>query len=217
MSDTDSFIEEVSEEVRRDRLFKLMRKWGWIPVLLVLIIVGGAAYNEWSKATARSNAQNLGTEILSAIQLPEVADRTAAYGTIEVEGDNTVLLALLEASDALEEGDNARAISTLRNVAGDVALSNSYRHLAELKLIMLEADDLSTDDRMARLEAIATPGAPYRLLAEEQMAISEISSGNTDAALSRLQGIIADGEVTAGLRRRVSQLIVALGGELNPA
>ncbi len=216
MSDTDSFIDEVSEEVRRDRLFKLMRKWGWLPLLVVVTIVGGAAYNEWNKASIRTSSQKLGTEILNAIQLPEVADRTAAYGDIVVEGDNTVLLALLQSSDALEEGDRARAISVLQKAANDASLSNSYSHLAELKLVLLQGDDISTADRMARLAAIATPGAPYRLLAEEQMAISEISEGDKDAALTRLQGIIADGEVTAGLRRRVSQLIVALGGELIP-
>ena len=169
-----------------------------------------------TRRVSGTSSQKLGTEILNAIQLPEVADRTAAYGDIVVEGDNTVLLALLQSSDALEEGDRARAISVLQKAANDASLSNSYSHLAELKLVLLQGDDISTADRMARLAAIATPGAPYRLLAEEQMAISEISEGDKDAALTRLQGIIADGEVTAGLRRRVSQLIVALGGELIP-
>ena len=43
MSNPDSFIEEVTEEVRRDRLFALFRKYGWIGVVLVLAIVGGAS------------------------------------------------------------------------------------------------------------------------------------------------------------------------------
>ena len=30
MSNPDSFIEEVTEEVRRDKLFALFRKYGWI-------------------------------------------------------------------------------------------------------------------------------------------------------------------------------------------
>jgi len=29
MSDTDSFINEVTEEVRRDRLYGMFRRWGW--------------------------------------------------------------------------------------------------------------------------------------------------------------------------------------------
>ena len=78
MSDTDSFIDKVSEEVRRDRLFVLMRKWGWIPILLVVLLVGGATFNEWSKARWRSSAQALGSDIMDAVQLADAADRSAA-------------------------------------------------------------------------------------------------------------------------------------------
>ena len=41
MSDTDSFIDEVSEEIRREKLFKTFRKYGWIGVALVVLVVGG--------------------------------------------------------------------------------------------------------------------------------------------------------------------------------
>ena len=60
MSETDSFIEEVTEEVRRDRLYGLLKRWGWAGILFVLIVVGGAAWNEWSKAQARAAAEALG-------------------------------------------------------------------------------------------------------------------------------------------------------------
>ena len=46
MSDTDSFIDEVTEEVRRDRMYLLLRRWGWVGVVAVILIVGGAAFNE---------------------------------------------------------------------------------------------------------------------------------------------------------------------------
>jgi hypothetical protein len=92
-----------------------------------------------------------------------------------------------------------------------------YRHLAEFKLLLIQGDALPAAERMSRFESLAIPGAPFRLLAEEQMALTEMATGKTDAALKRLQEILADGEVTAGLRRRVSQLIVALGGALEPA
>ncbi len=216
MSDTDSFIEEVSEEVRRDRLYKLMRRWGWIPVVLIVLLVGGAAYNEWSKATVKKASQALGTNILAAVQLQEASDRATAYDSIETDGDNVALVALLEASDALEEQDLQRAIETLSRVAADASLTDAYRHMAELKLILLSGDELSVSARLSRLQAIAGPGAPYRLLAEEQMAIADIAAGNDSSAMQRLFAILDDGELTAGLRRRVSQLIVALGGDLAP-
>ncbi len=49
MSDTDSFIDEVSEEVRRDRLYATFRRYGWIAILAVLLLVAGATWNEWRK------------------------------------------------------------------------------------------------------------------------------------------------------------------------
>ncbi len=217
MSDTDSFIDEVSEELRRDRLFKLMRKWGWIPVALVVLLVAWAAYFEWNKAQKRSTAEVFGTEIWAAIQIQNTDARAAAYAQISTDGDNAALLALFESADAVEQSDPERAISSLNAVVSDTALSSTYRDLAELKLLLILGDDISPNDRLARLLAIAGPGAPYRLLAEEQMAIVDVSSGNIAGALDRLQAILADGQVTAGLRRRVSQLIVALGGELVPA
>ncbi len=217
MSDTDSFIDEVSEAVRRDKQFRLMKKYGWIAVLLVILLVGGAAYNEWRKASARSAAQALGDQIIAALQQSDPSGRSASLRAISREGDQGALAALLASAEAINGADREAALDSLRALAGDTTLTTPYRHLAELKLILFQSDTLAPSERLVRLEPLAIAGAPFRLLAEEQMAIAEIEAGDSDAALSRLRAILADGEVTEGLRRRVSQLMVALGGELEPA
>lgn len=61
MSNPDSFIDEVTDEVRRDRLFATFRKYGWIGGLLVALIVGGAAYNEWQSSAPRRGRRPLAT------------------------------------------------------------------------------------------------------------------------------------------------------------
>jgi len=63
LSQSDSFIEEVTEEVRRERLFALARRYGWIVVLALVLVIGGAAALEWRKAQARAAAQVLGDRI----------------------------------------------------------------------------------------------------------------------------------------------------------
>ena len=45
MSNSETFIDEVTEEVRKDQLFGYIRKYGWIAVLAVLAIVGGTAFS----------------------------------------------------------------------------------------------------------------------------------------------------------------------------
>jgi len=57
VSETDSFIDEVSEEVRRDQLYGVFRKYVWIALGAVFLIVGAAAFNEWRKAQTRSANQ----------------------------------------------------------------------------------------------------------------------------------------------------------------
>ena len=217
MSDTDSFIDEVTEELRRDQLFRMIRRYGWIAILLVLILVGGAAFNEFRKARIASTAQALGDEVLAALTADDPALRAAALQKIEAEGNGATVLALLQANEDMAAEDIEAAEAGLSQLALETSQPTIYRHLAEFKLLLVRGDSLPATERLARYGALATPGAPFRLLAEEQMALTEIDAGDTDAALKRMQDILADGEVTAGLRRRVSQLIVALGGALEPA
>ncbi|MEP1695529.1 MAG: hypothetical protein ABJJ69_03235, partial [Paracoccaceae bacterium] len=90
-----------------------------------------------------------------------------------------------------------------------------YRDLAILKSVIIGAGETPPAARIDKLAPLLQPGNPYRLLAQEQRAFAEVELGETDAALETLSGIMADAEVTEDLRRRVSQLIVALGGALD--
>jgi hypothetical protein len=49
------------------------------------------------------------------------------------------------------------------------------------------------------------------LLAEEQMVLIEIELGNTDKAIKKISQILLDAELTAGLRNRATQMMIALG------
>ena len=213
MSDTDSFIEEVSEEVRRDRLFKLYRRYGWIAALLVLLLVGGAAWNEWRKAQDRVAAEAAGDALLGALETQDAGARIAALEDVAAEGAAGAVARLLEAAAAVEADDTATAIAALDTVAGDAALPVYYRDLATLKSVILQTASLAPDARIALLEPLTAAGAPFRVLAEEQIALAEIDLGDRDGALDRLRALADDTEATAGLRRRASELIVALGGD----
>jgi hypothetical protein len=213
VSDTDSFIEEVTEEVKRDRLFVLMRRYGWIGVLVVLGIVGGTAWREYSAAQETRAAQDFGDSILDALAQDDAAGRASALEGIQTENPGAnAILKMMVAAETNENGDTANAVAQLQAVANDSALPTIYRQVASYKALVLGADTLSVEDRRAGFQALSVPGQPLRLLAEEQLALLEIEAGETDAALTRLDMIAADAEATQGLRRRATQLIVALGG-----
>ncbi len=215
MSDADSFIEEVTEEVRRDRMFQLLKKYGWIGALGVVLIVGGAGLREYNKAKAQAAAEELGDKITASMQAPEAAARAEALGVIAAEGaGGAAVVKLLQAAALSESGDTEAAVALLNTVATDGGIEIIYRHTAAFKALALQAGSLSVQDRMLQYEALAAAGAPLRLLAEEQMALIEISEGQPEAAITRLSGLLQDAELTPDLRERAGQVIVALGGSL---
>ena len=217
MSNPDSFIAEVTEEVRRDRLYQTFRRYGWIAIALVLLLVGGAAWIEYTKARVIARAEAQGDAILTALEAPDEAARVAAMSAITVDGPAAGMTALLTAAEQQRLGDVSAAVLTLDQLTADTAVDPLYRDLARLKSLMLQVGTADPAMLRSELALLAEPGATYRLLAQEQLALVDLADGDTAAALVTLAAIAADAEVTAGLRDRVNGLIVALGGDLEAA
>jgi hypothetical protein len=215
MSETDSFIEEVTEEVRRDKLYGYVRRYGWIAVLLVLLIVGGAAWNEYRKAQTRAAAEALGDGLLAAVASEGIEDRTTALGRLSTDTPGAqTLVALVRGASYAEAGQQETAQTAFEDVAANPDAPEIYRQIAGFKALVLQVGDTPSTELRAQFEALAQPGAPLRLLAEEQLAILDISDGQTTTAIERLQRLLDDAEVTPDLQQRATQVIVALGGTL---
>lgn len=220
MSNAESFIEEVSEEVRRDRLYALLKRYGWIAVLLIVLVVGGAAWSEWSKAKTQAAAEDLGDAMLAALELEDSAARVAALKAIAPEaesaGGQTVLDFML-AAQQVDSEDPAGAAETLNALAVNSDVLDIYRQIAAFKALGLSDDGVTGAEKRVQYEALAQPGAPLRLLAMEQIALLDVQDGEIETAIALLQSILDDAEVSAGLQQRASQVIVALGGTPNIA
>lgn len=213
MSNPDSFIDEVNEEVRRDKLFAVFRRYGWIGISVVILLVGGAAFSEWQKAKERAAAEKAGNAIQSAMTQDSPEARAAALAEADVAGDASVVVAMLRANELYDAGDIDGAAAALETLATDAATPENYRQMARLKLVILRGADMPVSERRAILEPMSAAGQVFAPLASEQLALIDLEEGNTQAAIDRLNTIVASAEATAGLRQRVSQLIVALGAD----
>lgn len=210
MSNPESFIDEVSDELRRDRLFAVFRRYGWIAIALVLLIVGGAAWNEWQKAKWLGSSEAFGDAVLAALDQPDAAARRAALARVPATGARAGVLGLLLASDPAE--NRAATLAALDAVAADASLSVSYRDLAVLRRVLVAGDEMTAADRRAALDSIAVAGRPYRPLALELLALLQIETGDIEGAIAALRALGQDQEASAGQRQRTAQLLVALGG-----
>ncbi|WP_425090548.1 hypothetical protein [Tropicimonas sp. S265A] len=213
MSNPESFIDEVSEEVRRDRLYGAFRKYGWIAGLLVVLIVGGAAYNEWQKAQARADAQGFGDALYAALEMTEIESRLIALEDVRAPDGAEPLSALIYATE-VQARSTEEAVAALQALAAVPDTPAVYVDLARLRMVMIGGDVLTTAERSAALDTLIQGSGPFRLLALEQRALIEAETGQRDAAIETLQRILGAAGATEGMRTRVLQLIVALGGDV---
>jgi hypothetical protein len=212
VSDTDSFLQEVSEELRRDRLYRNIRKYGWIAILLVFVIVGAATYREYLKSQAKTEAELFGTSIIDALNEKNSADRISKLQKINAPGENSkAIVAMLLSAEATGNETATLEMSDLSDVAESLLIDAHYRDLLNFKILLGSSEIMDLEERIKAFDALSKPGNPFRLLAEEQMALIELEMGNTDKAVEKISQILLDAELTSGLRNRATQMLIALG------
>ena len=205
MSDTDSFIDEVTEEVRRDRLFGYFRRYGWIAAVVILGLVGGTAYNEWSKSAAAQVAQARGDALLDALDMEDDAASIAVLSAIATQEGGDVVASFLAAGS-----DQNQAANLLGAIAENTDQPEYIRDLARLKLVTTP-DIVSQEEAVLILTDLSAAGGLYRNAATEMLVAFELERGNVDAAVTLLQAHIQDAQATQEQIQRMGELIVALG------
>lgn len=217
MSNSELFIEEVTSEVRRDRLYALFRRYAWVGVLAVVLIVGAAAFREWMIARDRSAAEEFGDAILAAYALESETARIDALRGIQAEssGDARALVRMLAADEALQAGRTEEAAALLDSTLADAEASDLYRDLASFKSVVLRSGSLPPEETIRLLEPIALPGRPFRVLAQERMALALLDAGRATEAEAMFLSLLNDAESPIGLRQRVAQLLPAIGSEFS--
>lgn len=207
----DNFIDEVFDDLRRERLFRLFRRWGWIAGLVILGIVAGVIWREYAQARDQAQARAWGDAILAA----QGSGDPAAIMQVDPQGAESrrILGALIAASEWAENGGTDAAADALRNVAGDASADTVLHDLAELKLVMLQGETMDPAQRDEILSRLSRTGAPFELLALEQKAIALVGAGRTEDAVTLIRQIQQKDGLTQALRLRLSEMMIALGVE----
>ena len=205
MSDTDSFIDEVTEEVRRDRLFGYFRRYGWIAGLLIFGLVGITAYNEWNRSEVEKVEQARGDALLTALSLENDTKISVVINAIAVQDSNNIIANFLAAGF-----DEVQAAELLNGVISNSNQPKFIQDLARLKLA-ITPDSVSQDEAVLILMDLSAPGGFYRNVATEILVALELERGNLEVALAILQSHVQDAEASQAQVQRMGELIVALG------
>ncbi len=210
MGQSDSFIQEVSDEVRRDRLYHFTRRYGWLVALGLVAIVGTAGFLEWRKAGSQAEAEAAGDAIRAANLERDPEARAARLAALT--GPSLVIARLAEAGSLREAGLDDKAAAVLAAIADDAAQPDLYRQMASLQRVMLLGSRMEPGERKATIETLVAEEAPFRPLALEQRALMALETGDKAAAIKDFQTILDIPGVPEQLAGRARQMIIAAGG-----
>lgn len=218
----ESFLREVDENLRRDRMQDFARTYGkWLIAALVLFLIAVAGWLYWQNRQQENAAEQ--SEELMGIYTDIGTGKTdqAAKRLEPLENsDNDVVrsLALLtEAAIALDRNDRATALANYRALAADEGLPEAYRNLGLIRATALEFDQLKPEEVIARLEPLARPGNPWFGSAGELTAMAVLKQGQNDRAGRLFAALAADRQVPETIRNRSVQIAGTLGVDATAA
>lgn len=213
---TDTFLAEVDEEVRRDRMMALWKRYR--PFLiggLVLMLVAVAGTQFWQSHRARQ-AEAASRAFAAAAALAaegKAAEAAQAFGALAkgTHDGYSLLAAFQQAVQFARAGDKVGAVAAFDAISSNPAFEAEFRDLARYYAALHGLDILTQDDIDRRLGAIA-PASPWSLQARELSAVAAMKGGNSAAARKLLTELADDAMAPPGVRGRAAELLAVLGG-----
>lgn len=195
MSD-DSFIREVEEELRSDRLQSVWDRYGkFIIGGAVAIVLAAIANTAWSSYT-NGQATASGDRFRGALTLATEGDTEGALAALQQlqadgYGEYPILARMREATLLHNSGDGDAAVAAFDAISNDSGVDAVLRDLAKLRAAYILVDTGSYADVAARAEALSADTNPMRHGAREVLGLAaykEQRYGDAQALFAQITG-----------------------------
>ena len=205
---------EIDEELRRDNLLQLWKRYGRyiiaVAVLLVLIAGGIVAWREHVANERRAQGARYAAALSLARQGKEV-EAAKLFATLAREGGGYSIPGAFEEAEMLARtGDRKAAIAAYDRLAASSGIDREFRDLAALLSVMHGLADGDPKAAVERLAPLTDKGNPWRATALELTAAAKLKAGDRNGALEIYQQLADDLATPRGLRARAAEMAAAL-------
>ena len=220
-NDGETFLREVDEELRRERINRLVARYGWAIAAAVLLVLGAIGGFIWWQGRQAEQAAAQGETLAETLDALEGGNRNAALPKVDrlaasdIEGYRAAAL-FARATAQSEAGQNDAAIATLRSIAADEDFAEPYRQAALIRQTELEYDRLTPQQVIQRLGPLARPGNAWFGSAGEMVGIAQMRMNRPDLAGPLFARIARDESVPPSIRTRAIQMAGGFGIDAMP-
>ncbi len=211
VDEKDLLLREVDEELRRERLLQLWKRYGPAVIALAVgIVLVVAAWQGWTWYRERQRDHDSTLFERTARAVAELAplkaaNRWAQLGPTLKTGDYR-LAALMREAAARARGEDYEAAAALYGRAARQADDDRLRYFARLREAVAALEAGKRDEASALLERLAVPENPFYHGVLELLAALALDSGDLEAARAHLDAILDDPAAPPGLTQRARQL-----------
>ena len=207
-------FQEVDEEVRRENMQRLWRRYGRYATAVILAVLlaglGFIAWREYGESRQEARAQAF-SDAIALIGDPDPAKATAAYQQLAQGGDGFAALARFRvAALQIQAKDDAGAVATYDAIAADGAVPQPFRDAAALLAALRLVDTAELAEIERRLEPMTAAPNPWRFSALELIALSAQRAGDFTKARTIYTQLADNLETPPGLRGRAAEMLAAL-------
>lgn len=211
-NENDTFIREVNEQLRSEKMTNFWSKYGIVVVggalLIVLGTAGAGIYEYWNS----SRASNSGDQFIAAMKLAsenKPDDALAALNELETAGHGSypVLAKFRSATLQAQKGDAAAAIAAFTAIGNDTSAPQVFRDAAKVRAAWLLVDNGSYEQVSAEVEVLSTEGQAFRSSAREALGLSAYKAGDFTKARDWFQQITTDAQAPRNVANRAQIML----------
>jgi hypothetical protein len=208
-------FQEVDEEVRRERLLQLWKRYGNFIIAAVVIVVlgvGGWRGYQWWEAKKAAEAGGAFNSAVELFDTGKPAEAEAAFARLANQGPAAYrVLARIREAAILAQRDPKAAVAAYDAIANDSSAGKLFQDLAAIRAGALLVDTAPLTEMTQRLEPLSKPDSPFRHSARELLALAAFKASDKVAAKKWFDMIESDPETPQSLRGRIDILMTLSG------
>lgn len=204
-------IREVDEELRRERLANIWKKYGGYIAVAALLVVAATAgwrgYEYYAGKQAEAASARFDAAQKLAADDAKTDEALAAFKALSADAPSAYrLLARFYAAAELGKKDAKEGAAAFDAIANDASVEPLMRDLARVRGAALAVDSADVAEMQKRLGPALADGSAFRHSAKELLALAHMRAGDQAAAQKLFLELAFDPETPPGMRNRAQRL-----------
>ncbi len=205
MVETENFIKEIREEVRKDKLFKTLRRYRWIMFGLIFGIILAVSGYEYYKYNKKISSEANGQLLFKYIE--SIENKTEEDFNVSSDSFLVSITKLHKAKFLVEKEDLNLAKKLYEEVIQSPGSGSFFKKYSMLMLYLLSpAESLSDSDKIKTLDQLSAPDSPFQILALEQKLLLFLKLNDIEKAKKYVSLIVENPGVTSEQLERIKEV-----------